>query len=79
MSMNVRKEFEMTEEVYQSMLTKRGPVMLVGGVSLHEFAQLDANSKWLKLGEMMGFKGMTARPVPSKGPRFFTAEVVDEA
>jgi len=72
-----RKEFEMTEEVYQSMLTKRGPVMLVGGVCLSEFAQLDANSKWVKLGEMMGFKGMTARPAPGKGARFFTAEVVD--
>lgn len=76
--MSKRKEFEMTEEVYQSMLTKRGPVMLVGGVSLSEFAQLDANSKWMKLGEMMGFKGMTARPVNGKSARFFTAEVIDD-
>lgn len=75
--MGERREFQMTEEVYQSMLTNTGPVMLVGGVCLSDFAQLDANSKWIKLGEMMGFKGMTARPVPGKSAHFFTAEVVD--
>lgn len=75
--MGVRKEFVMDEDTYQAMLTKPGPVMKVGDVWLNDFAQSSANDKWRKLGEKMGFDGMTAEPIPGKDAKHFSAVVID--
>jgi hypothetical protein len=33
---------------------------------------------WEELGEKLGFKYLTIRPHPSRGTRFFTAEIKDD-
>lgn len=72
------KLFEMSPEVYDRMLTKRGPEMLIGGVSTSEFDQMSANDKWRALGKEMGFVWDTARPASGHGPRFFYATPIEE-
>lgn len=73
--MSERKEFQLTEAQYQWLLTKRGPVMLIGGVDASDGAQLSANDKWEKLGDFLGFKGMTVTADHRGRKGFFTATV----
>lgn len=73
--MSERKEFQLTEAQYQWLLTKRSPVMLIGGVDASDGAQLSANAKWEKLGDFLGFKGMTVLPDDRGRKCFFTATV----
>lgn len=71
------KEFEMTEADLKEIMDacKPTPVMfLSGGMSMFDSPQENANKAWQKLGEKIGFKHMTVRPVRGKHPRFFTAE-----
>lgn len=75
---SARKEFEMSEEIYQRMLTKRGPEMLIGGYSTSDFDQMTANDKWKALGKEMGFVWDTARPISGKSDRFFSAIPLEE-
>lgn len=74
----MRREFELTPEQFQKILDASQPVpyMVISG---HEPAsrQERANAAWESLGKELGFKHMTVEPVPRKGARFFTAEVVD--
>lgn len=74
---NMRQEFEMTEEDLKELMDACKPVayMIFGGmgpVSPHE----NANQAWCRLGEKMGFDGMTVEPA-SGGVRFFTAEATE--
>jgi hypothetical protein len=74
----MRKEFEMSAEQEAELLTacRPTPVMyLSGGVPMGPSPQENANAAWCALGKELGFDGMTVRPVPGKGLRFFTAEV----
>ena len=75
-----RKEFEMIDEDLNELLDacKPTPAMtLNGGDLICGTPQENANRAWQRLGEKMGFKHMTVEPVQSKGPLFFTAEIVD--
>ena len=75
--MGERREFEMTEDEEREILEACRPVpyMVVGGMP-PESPQERANRAWQALGARRGFDGMTVRPVPGKGQRFFTAEEV---
>ncbi len=75
--MSTRKEFEMTEKDMARLIEASRPVpyMIVGGIPPRS-PQENANAEWRALGRRMGFDAMTVRPVPGKGQRFFTAEVV---
>jgi len=73
------KEFEMSEEDLTNLLDrcKPTPVMfLTGGVPMSATPQENANSAWYELGQKLGFKYMTVKPVSGKGQRFFTAEPI---
>ena len=48
------------------------PYMVIGGVEPRS-QQENANDFWARLGALMGFEPMSARPT-GKGDRFFTAE-----
>lgn len=77
----MRKEFEMSQEQLNKLLDacKPTPVMyLSGGMPMHNTPQENANAAWCKLGDEMGFDGMTVRPT-GRGDRFFTAEVKNQA
>lgn len=69
-----RAEFEMSPADMAELLEACKPVPAImlqcGPVSS---PQENANRAWQKLGEKMGFDGATARPVPGKDVRFFTA------
>ena len=69
-----RIEYEMTEEEFQEMLEamKPQPQLLIQLGPRPSEQQL-TNEAWWRLGRKRGFDGGTARPVPGKGPRFFTA------
>lgn len=80
--MSERRKYEMTEADCDELLAacKPTPVMyLSGGMPMHNSPQENANAAWAKLGEKMGFKSMTVRPVQGKGTRFFTAAPVEAA
>lgn len=71
----MRREFEMTPEQHERLLDacKATPYMVFGGMPPPS-TQENANRAWEALGIELGFEGSTARPVPSKGIRFFSAE-----
>jgi hypothetical protein len=73
----MRKEFEMSEEDFKSILESCRPVpyIIIGGVPPRS-QQENANDAWCALGRKMGFDGMTCEP-SGRGDRFFTAEVVE--
>ena len=68
-------EYEMSEKQLSEILGAGKPVpyMVIGGM-LPRSPQENANAAWARLGRVMGFKPMTVRPAPGKGPRFFMAE-----
>ena len=69
-----RTEFKMSPADMAELLEAYKPVpaiMLHYGLS--PSPQENANRAWQRLGEKMGFDGTTARPVPGKDARFFTA------
>lgn len=76
--MSARQEFEMSEEQLSALLEACRPVpyMVFGGMPPRS-PQENANDAWAQLGAVMGFKPMTVQPVPGKGTRFFTAEVIE--
>lgn len=71
----MRKEFEMSEDDLKTLMEacKPVPCILIGDVAPRS-SQQNANDAWDKLGRKMGFEPMSVRPVPGKGPKFFTAE-----
>lgn len=74
----MRKEFELTETQYQTLLDacKPTPLMyLSGGTPMHKSPQENANDAWDALGNDIGFIGVTVRPALGKSNRFFTAEI----
>lgn len=73
------KEFELTDEEMDSITAAARPVMyLVAGgrppTSPHE----SVNNQWKALGVKHKFVWDTAKPIEGKGPKHFTAEVLDE-
>lgn len=73
----MRKEFQLTTEQYKGLLEAGKPVpALALQCGTPPSPQTSANAWWEKLGVELGFDYMTARP-SSKGPRFFTAEVIE--
>ncbi len=72
----MRKEFEMSEAQLNTLLDacQPTPVMYIsGGEPMSRTPQEKANDAWRKLGDEMGFDGMTVEP-SGEGDRFFTAE-----
>ena len=74
----MRHEFEMSEADLEKIADACKPVVCikVGNYS-PSTPQENANRAWAALGQKMGFRPMTARPIPGKGNRFFSAEVVE--
>jgi hypothetical protein len=74
----MQKEFELTEEQYDEIIKAIQPVpyIVIGGMAPLS-QQERANNAWKALGDKLGFKYMTVRPVYGKSDRFFTAEVSD--
>lgn len=72
----MREEFELTESQLEDLLALSKPAP---AIALHcgepPSPQKMANDFWQSVGQEAGFDYMTARPVPGKGPKFFTAEV----
>ena len=80
----MRKTFEMTEADLEILLeaSKPTPAMWTsGGVALFGTPEENANRAWVELGRKMGFKSSTVAPTQCQqcGPRFFTAEVDEQA
>ena len=73
----MRKQFEMTEDDLKELLEHMQPVPMI---AIHlgptPSVQDNANRAWCRLGEAMGFDGMTVKPT-GRGDRVFTAEVMD--
>ncbi len=69
----------MTEEQFKDILDacKPVPYIIIAGMEPAS-PQENANDAWRRLGEVLGFKYMSVRPLHLKGPRFFTAEPKDE-
>ncbi|MFZ7120716.1 MAG: hypothetical protein ACOWWH_07175 [Eubacteriaceae bacterium] len=70
----MRKEYEMTEEQHQKLLSacKPVPYMIFDGVEPTS-PQENANRAWQSLGDEMGFEYMSVKPIPGKGSQYFTA------
>ena len=69
-----RKEYEMTQEQYDTLLDACKPVpMIMLQCGTPSSPQENANRAWEALGKEMGFEYMSVKSVPNK-PRFFTAE-----
>jgi hypothetical protein len=71
----MRKEFELTEEQFNSLLDASKPVpamFLSGGTPMFGTPQGNANLAWQTLAKILGFIWDTVEP-SSKGERFFTA------
>jgi len=78
----MNKEFELSDEDLAVLLdaSKPTPAMwLSGGEPMCGTPQENANRAWNNLGEKLGFKPMTVRPVSGKDQKFFTAELVEES
>lgn len=68
-----RKEYELTTDQFQTLLDACKSVPLIAlQCGMPSSPQENANRAWCKLGEELGFDGMTVEP-SSKGQRFFTA------
>lgn len=70
-----RVNYEMTQEALDVIIAASAPVP---AIMLHigngpSTPQENANRAWSNLGEKMGFDYTTVRPIPGKGPRFFSA------
>ena len=73
-----RKEFTMTDEQFNKLIDacKPVPYIIVGGIAPRS-QQENANAAWAELGVEMGFKPMTAKPVPGKDEKVFTAVTIE--
>ncbi len=72
------QEFEMSKEDLSTLLEACKPTPAMygsGGVPLFSTPQENANRAWEMLGEKLGFKHMTVKPISGKGERFFMAEL----
>ena len=76
----MRREFELTQEQYDTLMDacKPVPYMVIGGM-IPRSPQENANAAWHRLGEELGFDEGSVHPVPGKSDHFFTADVVDTA
>jgi len=76
----LRKEFELSEKDHEFLLDacKPVPYMVIGG-HLPSSPQENANRAWECLGNKLGFKHLTVKPVPGKSSHFFTAEAEPES
>lgn len=76
----MRKEFEMTDAQFQTLIEASKPVPLIAtNCGMPSSPQENANRAWENLGKELGFDYTTVAPVSGKGPKFFTAEAIDEA
>lgn len=75
----MRKEFEMTEAQFNTLMEacKPVPYMVIGGMEPRS-PQENANAAWCALGRELGFDGMTVEP-SNKGDKFFTAIATEKA
>jgi len=73
----MRKQFTMTEKQQEKILEacKPVPYMVFGGRGPRS-PQERANAAWESLGDELGFKYMTVKPLENN-PRTFTAETKD--
>ncbi len=70
----MRKNFEMSESDLAELLESMKPVpMIMLQCGTPPSQQDNANAAWQRLGNKMGFDGMTVEP-DGRGDRFFTAE-----
>lgn len=74
------KTFELNDEQYARLMEacKPVPYLVIGGV-LPRSPRENAEAVWRALGEELGFKWETARPIPGKGDRFFSADPAEAA
>lgn len=72
--MNARREFEMSEEQFATLLEacRPTPAIVIGGV-MPAYPQQNANAAWRHLGNEMGFEWSTVQATTGKGDRVFTA------
>lgn len=74
--MSLRKEFRLTAEQKAKLLEAMKPVAYIAVAGHPPISQQEnANHAWQTLGQELGFKFMTVRPVPDKSDDYFTAEV----
>ena len=75
----MRKDFEMSEEDLEALLSAMKPVAMIGlQCGTPRSQQENANEAWRRLGEKLGFEYMTVKP-NGKGDRFFSAEVTQKS
>lgn len=75
-----RITYELTDGQLIRLLDASKPVpamALSGGQPMFGTPRENAEREWQRLGAELGFKWQTARPIPGRDHRFFTAEKVD--
>ncbi len=71
----MRKKYEMSAEQCAALIAAMQPVPLIMlQCGMPKSQQENANDAWRKLGDAMGFDGMTVEPCHGEGSRVFTAE-----
>lgn len=67
-------EYEMTQADFEELMEACQPVpyIVVGGIGPTSPRE-NARAAWIRLGQKMGFDGITARPSPGKSELFFLA------
>lgn len=80
MTMDIRKEFEMSESDAKELMDACRPVpyMVFDGREPASVAE-NAARAWDRLGSRLGFVGSTARPIEGKGRNFFSAVPAPES
>ena len=77
--MNDRREYEMTQEQHDRLLSDCQPAPMIAlQCGSPPSQQANANAAWAALGNDLGFDYKTVRPVRNKGFRFFTAVATDD-
>jgi len=72
----MRQEYVMTEEQHAALMKACEPQMYLVANGTEPDVQGAILRAWDRLGEELGFDGKTARPIPNKSDRHFTAEAV---
>lgn len=74
----MRLQFQLNDEQFKALMEAAKPVAMIAlQCGTPSSPQENANRAWQKLGDELGFDGMTVEPSP-KGDRFFIA-VVNQA
>lgn len=75
----MRKEYELTERQFNLIMEASKPIPMVAiQAGLPMSQQERANRVWSVIAREVGCDMWTVKPIPEKGERWFSAEVLDD-